>query len=545
MANPKDKKRAEKKKAQAKLALKKDAARRADERKNPDAHAAGWEPARPVPDAPKLPVVEDLPTREELAGVTADTEQVVAYPEGFPDSLKKLHQRILRGEYSPEDHLKAVMERHRLAAEKRELEEQLYEKLRQTTAAPWRGKETEFAEVLWLRADTWEEFNLFPDLPTCPHDGYFLTREGWEKYTIRVPGTNFFYSNKTLPVSYSLSTAMSRQQEGKVFFDGPVVMPVLFEQKGPDEDFHQEVWMGLTPMEMMTQKAGIDRARGRCVVGGLGLGWFLKEIAAKPEVREIVVVEKSQELIDFMRPALEAQFPDVARKVKEWLPGDVYDYITWELRLKGFPRPGWDFQNDTCYLLDIWPAFGDADYDHRYVELEQHLESRLWGWGRWATHGGKPTHIDPHQRLPFERAYVRKNPCSGCPFSRTGKPSPTAVDPLRLVGQAEGPFLLPCHQEPQYEEERQGRIYEKAQCAGAAVYRANRGIGGLFPKSFHILDADAGKVFTTPAELVAAYKKIPLAEAEAILAENPPGELLQRELARNQVRVYGAGRKPS
>lgn len=508
-------------------------------RKNPDAHAAGWAPARLVPGATKLPVADDLPSREELCGATTQGRAII-FPADFPEALKQLAAAIQSGDYDPQAHVQAVIERNQQAAERRRLEKELYDRLRTYPADPWRGKDTEFADVLWLRADTWEEFNLFPDLPPMPHDGAMLSVDEWRTHTVHVPGTQFYYANKTLPLSYSLSTAVSQQRQGKVFFDGPVVMPVLFEQLGPEEDFRQEVWMGLTPMEMITQKAGIDRARGRCVVGGLGLGWFLKEIAAKPEVREIVVVEKSQELLDFMRPVLEAKFPDVARKVTDWLPGDVYSYIGWEMRLKGFPRPGWDFQNDTCYLLDIWPAFGDADYDHQYVALENALGHRVWGWGRWATHGGKPTHIDPHQRLPFERAYIRKSPCTGCPFSRTGCPSPTAVDPLRLVGQAEGPFLLPCHQEPQYEEERQGRIYEKAQCAGAAIYRANRGIGGLFPKSFHILDANADKVFTTPAELVAAYKKIPLAEAEAILAEHPPEELLQRELARNQVRVYGA-----
>ncbi len=36
------------------------------------------------------------------------------------------------------------------------------------------------------------------------------------------------------------------------------------------------IWMSLTPMEMMTQRSGVQAARGTVVIGGLGLGWLLR-----------------------------------------------------------------------------------------------------------------------------------------------------------------------------------------------------------------------------------------------------------------------------
>lgn len=517
--NKKDKKRAEKKKVYKKRQT-------AGERK-----AAADEKNHPVelPER-RLPSPEELPTREELAKIL---------PDASP-GLADLIEAVRTGRYDPNEHLQRVINRNKLRAAEREKEKEIYLQIKDTPAAPWKGKDSTWGPVMWFAANTWENYNLFPDLPPMKHDGTCSYSE-WTEHTIRCQGTKFFYANKTLPLSYSLATHLHRKAEGRVFFDGPVVMPVLFEQTGQEEDFRQKVWMGLTPMEMLTQKTGIDMAKGRVVVGGLGLGWFLKEIAAKPEVTEIVVVDKVPELLEWLRPVLCEKYPAVARKVKEWLPGDVYEYMMWDMRTRGFGTPQWDLLGGTQYLLDIWPALGDCDYDSRFVVFEQNLgKDQLWGWGRGATYGGEVPKIDPKKRLPYERAYMRKSPCTGCPFSRTGHPEKDGhVDPMALIGQTRGPFLLPCHQEPRYEEERQGEIYQKAQCAGAATYRSNIGISDLFPASFHILPEDHDKVFSNPAELLAYYENITIAEAQARLRERTPEQLMRAELAKQEVRVYG------
>jgi len=525
--NKKDKKRAEKKKAAKKTAVTSTRRKKAEDKIYPPLDV------REV-DGPRLPVnlpnPEDLPTREQLANIMPDVSP------GMADLI----EAIRTGRYDPQKHLQAVIDKNKKMAEAREVEKEIYRSIKDTPAEPWTGSSTPWKPLMWLQADTWDDFNLFPELPAMKHDGTCNFDE-WKEHTVRCPGTRFFYANKTLPVSYHLPTHLHRKAEGKVFFDGSVTMPVLFEQTGEDEDYRQKVWMGLTPMEMLTQKKGIDMAKGRVVVGGLGLGWFLKEVAAKPEVREIVVVDRVPELLEWLKPILCEKFPDVARKVKEWLPGNVYEYMMWDMRMRGFGTVQWDLQGGTQYLLDIWPAFGDADYDKNFVVFEQNLgKEQLWGWGRGASYGGEVPEINPHERLPYERAYMRKSPCTGCPFSRTGDPTKDGhADPMALIGQAQGPFLLPCHQEPSYFEERQGEIYKKAQCAGAATYRSNLGIGDLFPKSFHILPEDHDKVFSKPAELLAYYEKITLDEAQERLKERTPEQLLRQELAKNEVRVYG------
>ncbi len=498
--NQKDKKRAEKKKQRKKVGTKLDARKKAEDKLHP------------------LPDAKDLPTREQLAGLESTV-------------MADMVEAIRTGKYNPQKHIEEVMARHRKRAQYREAEIILYEMVKDTPATPWKGKDTPFEELMWFQASTWSDFKLF-DVPPMPHDGPLVDVS---KYAVKCPGTNFVYANKTLPLSYSLSTAVHRKKQGRVFFDGPITTPVLFEQKGPEEDFRQVVWMGLTPMEMITQKKGIDMASGKVVVGGLGLGWFLSEIAAKPEVEEIIVVDRLGPLIEWLRPVLEEKFPAIAKKVKQWIAADVYEYMAWDTFGK---------KSKTKYLLDIWPTFGDVDYDHKFVQFESMLtEDRLWGWGRGATFNGEPAALDPHQKLPYPRAYVRKNPCSGCPFSKTGDPTKGGtkdpVNPLRLIGQARGPFMLPCHEEPNYMAERQGTTYQLAQCAGGAIYRSNTGIADMFPAAFHILPEDKDKVYGTPAELYAGYTGCSATEADGVLKATPPEVLLQAEMDRQEVRVYG------
>jgi len=56
---------------------------------------------------------------------------------------------------------------------------------------------------------------------------------------------------------------------------------------------NDKVWMSTSPMELESHMPHIDAAHGRVLVGGLGMGMYLKNILAKPEVTEVVLYEKS------------------------------------------------------------------------------------------------------------------------------------------------------------------------------------------------------------------------------------------------------------
>lgn len=60
--------------------------------------------------------------------------------------------------------------------------------------------------------------------------------------------------------------------------------------------------MSDTPAEMRDHSTAVYRAKGSCLLNGLGIGMVLKNILLKPEVTDVTVVEISQDVIDLVSP---------------------------------------------------------------------------------------------------------------------------------------------------------------------------------------------------------------------------------------------------
>jgi len=61
-----------------------------------------------------------------------------------------------------------------------------------------------------------------------------------------------------------------------------------------------EVVMSNTPDEIRDFMGFVNKAKGRVLVNGLGIGVLLKALLEKPEVEEIIVIEKSQDVINLV-----------------------------------------------------------------------------------------------------------------------------------------------------------------------------------------------------------------------------------------------------
>lgn len=130
-----------------------------------------------------------------------------------------------------------------------------------------------------------------------------------------------------------------------------------------------------------------------------------------------------------------------------------------------------------------------------------------------------------------------RKPCEECPFRRASYPRGLGLiggsPPEVYVGQSMGPFLLPCHMTPDYEQDR--RDPGHAQCAGAAIYRANVGVSDRMPAQLIKAEPDATEVFGSHAEFLAHYYGVSVQVAEVWLKHVPPDELLLREAQRASV----------
>ena len=100
------------------------------------------------------------------------------------------------------------------------------------------------------------------------------------------------------------------------------------------------------------------------VIGGLGLGWLLRKVCEKPEVERVIVVEKSQELLDWYGYRMCGKFEKVVNVICD----DIYR----QLGKHGL---------SARYLLDIWHLFTGAGNDDRLVPFRRTLKRRLWAWG--------------------------------------------------------------------------------------------------------------------------------------------------------------------
>jgi len=190
------------------------------------------------------------------------------------------------------------------------------------------------------------------------------------------PGLRFSYRNRILPAGKPLP--LLGMDQAMVVWNGDVVIPMLldmtidcrthtrFPTKVTTEERAKwgEVWMSMTPTEMLTQRSGVQAAEGTVVLGGLGLGWLLRKVCEKPSVERVIVVEKSQELLDWYWTDLCKRYD----KVSDVICDDVYN------------RTG-KHGARAKYLLDIWLGFGQARRDSRFKALKRKLKKRLWGWG--------------------------------------------------------------------------------------------------------------------------------------------------------------------
>jgi hypothetical protein len=212
----------------------------------------------------------------------------------------------------------------------------------------WDEDRTKHREQLLLRADSFRPEMLFDTEPSLRwYDG------------IESPGGSFFYSNRILPAGTPLKLSLSPNRSGTVEFDGDVVLPTLFDMTGPSPD----PWMSLTPMEMITQRPGVLRASGTVVVGGLGLGWFLRKVHDRPQVERVILVEGSRELLDWYGHDLCRRLT----KVTDVICGDVYDHIG-------------RFGARAKHLLDIWKDYGGCLHDERFLRHKRRYK-HVWGWG--------------------------------------------------------------------------------------------------------------------------------------------------------------------
>ena len=140
--------------------------------------------------------------------------------------------------------------------------------------------------------------------------------------------------------------------------------------------WRRETIMSDTPYERNTNTEVVRRATGRVLIAGYGLGMILTAILKKPDVQQVIVVEKSADVLALVDPAIRryAGTRDATKLLA--LQDDIF---TARQRLTGL---------FDCIYFDIW---GDVSTDvlaemtsltRTYRALRRSKESFMDCWDR-------------------------------------------------------------------------------------------------------------------------------------------------------------------
>ena len=151
-------------------------------------------------------------------------------------------------------------------------------------------------------------------------------------------------------------------------------------------------WMTLTPVDLDTSEEAISAAHGKVVTFGLGLGYYAYMVSEKDEVDEIVVVEKSRDVIRLFKKYILPQFPnkdkvrivecDAFEYAERVMPSEKFDVAfvdTWRDASDGTPmyrrmKKLEKFNTGTHFLYWIENFLISRARAERYAEIREKLD---------------------------------------------------------------------------------------------------------------------------------------------------------------------------
>ena len=123
-------------------------------------------------------------------------------------------------------------------------------------------------------------------------------------------------------------------------------------------------WMTLTPVDVDTCDGAIEKAHGKVVTFGLGLGYYAYMVHRKPEVESITVVELSEDVIRIFKENILPYF-EHPEKVKI-VNADAFEYAE-----RVMPKEGFDLA-----FVDTWRDAGDGVPMYKRMKSLEHLSPK-------------------------------------------------------------------------------------------------------------------------------------------------------------------------
>ncbi|GAA4065601.1 hypothetical protein [Amphibacillus indicireducens] len=155
--------------------------------------------------------------------------------------------------------------------------------------------------------------------------------------------------------------ANGRQIPQVGFFSTEFEFPAILE--------NDRIWMTITPNEIETMKEPVDRAFGKVLTFGLGLGYYPFMVSEKDNVERVTIVESNQDVIDLFKTYILPQFTH--REKINIIKADVFEYAETQLAK----------QNYDYIFTDLWHDVSDGiDLYLKMKQYEKHSPESIFSY---------------------------------------------------------------------------------------------------------------------------------------------------------------------
>ncbi len=162
------------------------------------------------------------------------------------------------------------------------------------------------------------------------------------------------------------------------YFGEKFLFPTVFE--------NGREWMAIKPNEIETMKLPVEKARGRVLVYGLGMGYFAYMVSQKESVESVCIVERDQSVINLFEKHILPQFPE-KRKITV-VKSDAFEYAKGEMKKGCFDYVFTDLWHDVSDGVDSYIKMKKYETLCPNSQFEYWIECSILSSIRWSIFDG-------------------------------------------------------------------------------------------------------------------------------------------------------------
>ena len=151
------------------------------------------------------------------------------------------------------------------------------------------------------------------------------------------------------------------------FFNEEFSFPTVFEDG--------REWMAIKPNEIETMKVPIEKANGKVVTFGLGMGYFAYMASLKENVSSVTIVERDKNVISLFKTHILPYFQN-ADKIKI-VESDAFDYVKNQMSSEGFDYAFVDLWHDTSDGVDLYVKMKKLEHFSKNTKFEYWIEKSI------------------------------------------------------------------------------------------------------------------------------------------------------------------------